>query len=1209
MSDQNRGLFIYLNQQEVENSLERMQQKAAKLEKQMADIGDKSSPEFYKLEKQLKSTTDKIDDLSKRASGKLAPSMLQIEQAARKAWNELQRMPIGTAEYKSKMEEFNRINDILIKAKSNVGAVGKALQTMSSQIKTVAAGVIIGNTVEAGLSKVQQFFSGFVGGAAKVSDELADIEKVTTLTTSEVRGLNKELGAIDTRTTTSKLRSISVEAGKLGIDGVQSVRNFVTEANQIDVALGEDLGEGAITKIGKVAGIFDTSLLKIGSGINDIGQKSSANEAFVTDFLFRLAGVGPTVKIAAGDLLGFGAVLDINGAQVEASSTALQNFFIDFAKNSEKFGKVVGFTKGELQKLIDEKGINAAFLTFLKRLKETSTSSDVLLRKLEAMDIDGTRGANTFLVLANNIAAVEEQQKIANAAIEEGSSITNEYEKRNNNLAATIAKIEKEWSRLTSSGSVQEFLNSAATGTLLFVKALSLVPGWINENKTALEFLLASLIIYYRQRIADTIATVANTVAEYANAAAKRVGAIATGAASAATASYSLAVGVLTGQVSASMAATLLFNRALNLLVGSFGGVLTLLTAVVAGLKIYYENTGKAAEFEQKRTSLTTDLNKALAETDRAQRSLNESVAKYNELSEEQRNSLRLTILQDLSAATKKLEEFKNKQSDLSKSGTPGFFSFIKNQILGVSAAGAMALNAVDGLKEGLEASAELDPQLQKLEQAIAGYKSMLEQTKPAMEIYNEAMRIQGLNAEDLELKITLLEKALKRAINPSDIETIRKALEAAKSSLKNMSVEFVDEKKMKEAAEKAIKLAKEVQSEMEKLGQRNLARQEEEYQLQIRMLAGVYEDARLAAKKDLAQGIIDQEAFNATIIALDIQHTGAKLALARQYADGKNQATEDVATLEVDYKNKVLDEYIRVNAAIAASDDAGTQQQIDNARKIAEARIEALQSYSSASLETNAALVGLFASIGDQQISDERRKTSELKEELKKQTENGTISREQYNNRILAIDEKQRKKEREIKKRQFIADKFAKVIEIGVNTAVAISKANPNIPLMVLAGVTGALQAAAVIAQPVPEFGKGNRLDRGMKMKGPAHTSKHRGLHIINPETQQLVALAEGREWIVNATSSEKYDPLIDGINRDDTAAINQWFMKRPAVNLSGVLPAWQMNYSNSTGNPYDDERLRKTIHNGFLASSHHIVDGIVTGLSSSDYVKSRRL
>ena len=71
-------------------------------------------------------------------------------------------------------------------------------------------------------------------------------------------------------------------------------------------------------------------------------------------------------------------------------------------------------------------------------------------------------------------------------------------------------------------------------------------------------------------------------------------------------------------------------------------------------------------------------------------------------------------------------------------------------------------------------------------------------------------------------------------------------------------------------------------------------------------------------------------------------------------------------------------------------------------------------------------------------------------------------------------IEERFRAQERNIKRRQFQAQKAADVIQATINTALAISRALPNIPLAAAAGVAGAAQVAIIASQPIPQFAKG---------------------------------------------------------------------------------------------------------------------------------------
>jgi hypothetical protein len=70
-------------------------------------------------------------------------------------------------------------------------------------------------------------------------------------------------------------------------------------------------------------------------------------------------------------------------------------------------------------------------------------------------------------------------------------------------------------------------------------------------------------------------------------------------------------------------------------------------------------------------------------------------------------------------------------------------------------------------------------------------------------------------------------------------------------------------------------------------------------------------------------------------------------------------------------------------------------------------------------------------------------------------------------------INQKFDEKRRALEQKQANTQKQSALFEIAINTAVAIAKALPNIPLSILAGVLGAAQAGFVLAQPVPQFAK----------------------------------------------------------------------------------------------------------------------------------------
>jgi TP901 family phage tail tape measure protein len=367
-------------------------------------------------------------------------SIKDVDAEFKKLNNTIRRDLVpGTKAYNDAVAKQRELGKVIDDHKAKVKGVGGVWSSLSKEVK--AFGMIALGAI--GFQAITNQIGNLITKTADLSDAYANIQKTTGLTGKEVEALAKELGTFDTRTSRTELLKLASEAGKLGISGSENIKKFVKEADMINVALGEDLGEGALLSIGKLSDIFGTGMLNIGSAINALGAASAASEGYLVDFAARLGGVAKTAGVSAPDILGYGAVLDSLGLQAEMSGTALSNFFIDFTKNVGKFESVAGMAQGSLQELIGKEGTNAGFIALLENLKATSTGADDFLRKLEKLGIDGSRGAQVFLTLSNNIGMVKDQQKIANAEFDKGTSIIDEFNIKNENFAANLEKFQK----------------------------------------------------------------------------------------------------------------------------------------------------------------------------------------------------------------------------------------------------------------------------------------------------------------------------------------------------------------------------------------------------------------------------------------------------------------------------------------------------------------------------------------------------------------------------------------------------------------------------------------------------------------------------------------------------------------------------------------------------------------------------------------------
>jgi hypothetical protein len=86
---------------------------------------------------------------------------------------------------------------------------------------------------------------------------------------------------------------------------------------------------------------------------------------------------------------------------------------------------------------------------------------------------------------------------------------------------------------------------------------------------------------------------------------------------------------------------------------------------------------------------------------------------------------------------------------------------------------------------------------------------------------------------------------------------------------------------------------------------------------------------------------------------------------------------------------------------------------------------------------------------------------------------------------RARKVQLEKQEKEEKIKQARF--EKAASIASIILNTAAAVVKALPNIPLAVASGVIGAAQLSVAVATPLPKFYKGKNVDATDKYEGLA--------------------------------------------------------------------------------------------------------------------------
>lgn len=417
-----------------------------RIRKEMKGL-DENSPQFQGKLAELKKAQVEYDKLVDKI-GLAGLSMKELRNRQRELNAVLAKLPGNSPLYEKYKNQLDQINLRMRELRGTAQATEHSLSRVANGFNKYFT---MGTAAIATLTGIAFGAKQVVDSNAELSDSMADVMKTTGLSADEVNKLYKEFKGLNTRTPRSELLKLASDAGKLGIEGRKNILDFVDAGNQINVALGEDLGEDAIKSIGKMVGVFDTStkqlqgldlkeqMLAVGSAVNSIGQSSSASEPYLVSFAGRLGGISKQAGIGIDQILGYASALDQNMQQVEMSATAVSQFIVKMMSEPQKFAKMANMEVSQFTSLL-KTDANEAMKLVLKTMNDKGGFQE-MIPLFEGMGLEGTRAIAVITSLAGNLDKVEEAQRIANEALIEGNSVTKEYDIRNNNLAASLSKL------------------------------------------------------------------------------------------------------------------------------------------------------------------------------------------------------------------------------------------------------------------------------------------------------------------------------------------------------------------------------------------------------------------------------------------------------------------------------------------------------------------------------------------------------------------------------------------------------------------------------------------------------------------------------------------------------------------------------------------------------------------------------------------------
>ena len=346
----------------------------------------------------------------------------------------------------------------------------------------------------AAYSGLHDIVKGSVEAFAEMDQEMNNVRKYTGQSIEEVQRMNETFKQMDTRTPREQLNQLAGSAGRLGISSTSAVLEFVDAADKINVALGDDLGKGAVDAIGKLAMAFGEdetkglrgAMLATGSAVNELSQNSAAQAGYLVDFAARLSGVGIQAGMTQSQILALGAALDENMQKDEMAATALSQIITKMTTDSETFARIAGKNVEEFSRLVST-DMNEALMQFFEAMNKKGGFTD-LAPLFEQMGLDGTRAIGVLSTLSSKIDDVRRHQELATAAYENGTSVIDEFNVQNDTYQAKLEKARKSFSdlRIELGEKMLPVASVAISTTSIMVRLLSTIINFFLKFRTAI---------------------------------------------------------------------------------------------------------------------------------------------------------------------------------------------------------------------------------------------------------------------------------------------------------------------------------------------------------------------------------------------------------------------------------------------------------------------------------------------------------------------------------------------------------------------------------------------------------------------------------------------------------------------------------------------------------------------------------------------------
>ena len=467
--------------------------------KQDTDAYRQMEKELKTVRKEMKSLGDAAEknvsnlELVNRAVNNLANSTTaQLRRALRAGKKELDNMSASSSQLRPLQDRLRMIQQQIDRNTNSVKSHGTAWQIAVKNITAYVGVFGAFNILRNKLQEITQL-------SLKFSDQLADVRKVSGLEIEDINQLAVNLSKIDTRTSLSTLvGNLAYSGAKLGFGelGIEGLESYVKAANQVNVALGEELGEQAMPALSKITenmGLIkkmgvEKAMLATGSAIFKLASTSTASAGPIVEFSKRLLSVGKNAGLTTDQILALGSAADSMMLMPEVASTALGKLVVAMQTNHNLIEKSLNIKPGTISNLYSAGKMMDAMLLIFEKMREKG-GINALGNIFKDLGSDGQRLKATLVTMSEQLPMLRKHLETSSEAFREGTAVTAEYNIQQSTAAGIMQRANNLWEKAFVNPNSVDMVKEMAQAWYDVSKSLTQSEGYIAGLRFAIESL------------------------------------------------------------------------------------------------------------------------------------------------------------------------------------------------------------------------------------------------------------------------------------------------------------------------------------------------------------------------------------------------------------------------------------------------------------------------------------------------------------------------------------------------------------------------------------------------------------------------------------------------------------------------------------------------------------------------------------------------